>query len=761
VKTNSRSSIRTGLLIASGPVLGCLPFAQPALAQAPRPADDTIVVIGARPIFDVAPERSLDEADVESYGLGSVGEVLDEIAAESGDSREDPVFLVNGKRVNGLGDVEDLPAEAISRVEVIPAGGGSKVGARAGQRVYNISLRKNLDLVAARAGVRVATRGAWSSRRGDVSYTHIRGERRVSLAVKARDDDTLLESERGVVQSAGAIADAGSFRSLVPDSDRLDFSLSASDQLAPWLTGSLSAKLATSRQTSLLGAFAPAGTAERAFEQRSRAWSASVDAAFNAAAGSWLFSALGNYSYDRRRTLTDRLDPAGLQLATSTRISRAETLGGLLTASGPLFELPAGPLQLTASAGISRDTIGGERSFLGTTTFNSTSQTTTTLSGGLTIPLASRSKGFLPFLGDLSASAEFTRTHVSQFGSFTTRTFGFTWRPADWIRLNGSISRGNSAPSVALIDEPLLETPGVSYFDPLRNETVLVTRITGGVPGLLAQSTRTSRLGANIKPIRSLGLRLTAEFLETSNRNVATGLPPASAAVIAAFPDRFIRDGSGRLIAVDERAVVLASRDQRQLRLGLNLNLPLGSGRGPAAAADDDDEAGAPEQEPARRGVRPRLQINASHTWLLGSKLTIRPGDPTIDLLSPGAIGLGGLGQPRHRFDLGLGYAERGFGVRLNLQHRSASFLEAGGATANVLRFAPLTTFGLRAWVQGSRLFPNSSLAKGTRFTILVQNLGDVRERVTDSFGVTPLAYQPAYREPIGRTIELQLRKTF
>jgi iron complex outermembrane recepter protein len=32
---------------------------------------------------------------------------------------------------------------------------------------------------------------------------------------------------------------------------------------------------------------------------------------------------------------------------------------------------------------------------------------------------------------------------------------------------------------------------------------------------------------------------------------------------------------------------------------------------------------------------------------------------------------------------------------------------------------------------------------------------------VRDSFGHTPLQFQAAYRDPIGRTIELELRKVF
>jgi iron complex outermembrane recepter protein len=753
------------MLIANGPRMVCLMLvfasASPASAQSGLPPDETIVVIGARPTFDVAPERSLNEADVESYGLSSVGEVLDEIAAENGDRREDHVFLVNGKRINGLGSVEGLPAEAITKVEVLPVGSGVEVGASSRQRVYNIVLRSELDLVALRAGVRLATQGSWSSRRADLSHTKINGERRLSLAAKVRDDDMLLESERDVVQPAGSVAGAGQFRSLFPGSTRLDVNLSVADQLAPWLNGSLTGKFTASRQRSLLGAFPPEEFALRAYEQNGRSVSFDIDAALNAAVGSWQLTTLGNYSYNRRRTLTDRLDPSEQDLAIATTVARSETVNGLLMASGPLAQLPAGPLRLTANAGFTRDTIRGDRRFLNFDAGSSISQTTATIGGRLEVPIASTKQGFLRFIGDLTASAEFIRTQVSDFGSFSARTFGLTWRPANWIRVHGSISRGENAPSVSLLNDPLLETPGVLYFDPVANETVLVTRITGGIGELLPQTTRTTRVGMNIKPIRAVALQLTAEYLSTSNRNVASSLPPASASVIAIFPDRFIRDPAGRLIAVDTRPVVFASRDERQLRLGFNLNLPIGEPRrsaGPGGARNDGDTA---DEETRRGGARPRLQLNASHTWLLRSQVVITPGGSLIDLLAPTAIGFGGLGQPRHRFDLSLGYAEGGLGARLIAQHRTSSFIEASGATANVLRFAPLTTLNLRAWIQGSRIFPAAGWAKGTRVSLTVQNLTNQRERVEDRFGATPLAYQPAFRDPIGRSVEIELRKRF
>ena len=130
--------------------------------------------------------------------------------------------------------------------------------------------------------------------------------------------------------------------------------------------------------------------------------------------------------------------------------------------------------------------------------------------------------------------------------------------------------------------------------------------------------------------------------------------------------------------------------------------------------------------------------------------------------MSRGAIGLGGITRPRHQIDFSAGYAERGLGVRLTGQHKSQSFLRlTGGDESQVLRFSPLTTFNLRAFTELGRYAPGAAWLKGARLSLSINNLFDKRQKVSDKGGITPLAYQRAYRDPIGRTVEIELRKTF
>lgn len=174
-----------GPLIKGGPpfcvqrIAGMLLVASttmPAFAQEVPVEEQTIVVTGSRELLGIPVERSLIADDMSVYGLGTVGELIDEVAAENGEKREDPVLLVNGERVTDLADVEDFPAEAVERMDVLPTGSATRLGASANRRVYNIVLRRRMDIMVARGAARVATQGDWTSLRGDVTLAMSRSD---------------------------------------------------------------------------------------------------------------------------------------------------------------------------------------------------------------------------------------------------------------------------------------------------------------------------------------------------------------------------------------------------------------------------------------------------------------------------------------------------------------------------------------------------------------------------------------------------------
>jgi iron complex outermembrane receptor protein len=45
--------------------------------------------------------------------------------------------------------------------------------------------------------------------------------------------------------------------------------------------------------------------------------------------------------------------------------------------------------------------------------------------------------------------------------------------------------------------------------------------------------------------------------------------------------------------------------------------------------------------------------------------------------------------------------------------------------------------------------------------TVTVDNLLGKRQQVSNLAGITPLGYQPIYRDPLGRLVSVELRKVF
>ena len=384
------------------------------------------------------------------------------------------------------------------------------------------------------------------------------------------------------------------------------------------------------------------------------------------------------------------------------------------------------------------------------------------LRGALEVPIASRQAGFLPALGELSATAEYARVHFSDAGLMKRESVALVWTPLDALRLRAAREHVDTPAPIELLGSPVIVTPDVRIFDVLTGETVDVVAVSGGNPHLLPQSSRETRLSAILRLVPRLGLELNGDYVDSDQRNFVSGLPPASTAIMAAFPDRFTRDATGTLVRVDVRPVNFARHEQRRLRYGFTLNAPL-SGGGAAGLPTVGDEAADAAAAAAANLAHPawRLQITANDTMMFSDKIVIREGLEPVDLLSGGAIGIGGSSL-HHLLDATVGITSGGTGMRLGAVWRGSSTLQTRtDGLPNMLHFSPLLQLNLRAFADLHRFLPHSSWSKSARVALNVVNLTDKRQKVRDSFGNTPLQYQPAYRDPLGRTIEVELRKVF
>ncbi|MDB5718288.1 MAG: hypothetical protein JWM38_1715, partial [Sphingomonas bacterium] len=196
-----------------GLMLGAVPAA--AGAQAPAdaqgvPADDPdanaeaeeIVVTGTAPrgsvVGDIKPEQQLSAADVRSYGVSSVADLLGELAPQTNAAGGAPVVLLNGKRISAFSEIRDIPAEAITRVEILPEEVSLKYGYAPNQKVVNIVVRQRFRALTAEVRGGTTTAGGRESGRASANLLRIQGDNRLNIDVQYSAAARLLESDRDI-----------------------------------------------------------------------------------------------------------------------------------------------------------------------------------------------------------------------------------------------------------------------------------------------------------------------------------------------------------------------------------------------------------------------------------------------------------------------------------------------------------------------------------------------------------------------------------
>lgn len=826
-------------------------------AQPVAPEPEEIIVWSLPQFRDLRPERDLDEAAISGYGVSTIEDLLGEVQAELDGDTDEPVYVVNGERINDLDDIAGYPVEALRQLQVLPRGSATRVGGRAGQRVVSLNLHRQMRSAAALIAPRIATEGDFQSDRGEAIFTYIRGRTRANVTLRVRDEGALLESERGLLQpearrpfaitgnlvsaflagdeidpmlssAAGqmvtvarlpstvsprladfaasaneaSMTDLGAFRTLRPDARNYDLNATYSTRLAEWLTSTATAKFNRSNSRSLRGLpsplfmldddniFSPFSTPValayyelEPLSYRSTRDSGEGNVTLNARLGRWQANFNGRHVVSRDHSRSDRQGQSQIDVPNSFNpfggglldlmpplgvdrySSRSRTSSTRLTLTSSPFRLPAGEVQTNVEGRLSWSRFKARSSFSGGEE-RTLSRAEQGVRGGIEVPLASRDSEFLGRLGELRATADYGIGHVSKGGTVRNHALGLVWEPVPAVRLRGAIEATRLPADIELLGTPVTVVPDVRIFDVLTGETVDVVQVSGGNPDLRPERNRTRRLSGLFTLKRSIGLQANAEYVDLDEENFVSSLPPLSAAVVAALPDRFQRDPGGTLTRVDLRPVNFASHRQKRIRYGFNLNLPLGGGaaspRSVSLAADADDVTDSPPAArpgPARSATR--LQLTANHNLVLKDEISIRPELDSIDLLDGGAIGIGG-GRVRHQFDGTAALTSGGLGARLGLNWRGGNVLEtrlAGHPTR--LSFSPLLLLNLRLFADAKRVLPSTTWLSGTRFSINAVNLTGKRQRVRDANGDVPLQFQPAYRDPIGRTVEFELRKAF
>ena len=771
------------------------PAADESLAEYEEDDSDTIVVVGAKPrgsvIGDIPPENVLTPADVRATGATDVTELLDALAPQIGSARgrggERPIMLLNGQRISSFRELRDLPTEAISRVEILPEEVALKYGYRADQRVVNIVLRERFRSTVARVEGSASTEGGYGAGEAELTRLMIGKDNRTSLNLDIEANSGLTEAERDILledSSEDSEPDPRDARTLLGSGRQITATVTHNRQIGT-VGATVNAEVERNQGRSLVG------LGESLLEPLARDTtreSAHAGMALNGNVGDWRWSVTGNADAARNVTETD-LDVASRDRAVSS------TLSGDIdaVANGNLFRLPAGDAGATVRVGASTIHLDNDRRRDGSEFSTTLGRTRGTAALNLDLPISRRNRDFAA-LGSLTLNGNAGVEQLSDFGTMTTLGAGLNWSPLDRLNLLASWTREEGAPTVQQLGDPVLDTPEARIFDFTTGETVLVTAITGGNRELEADRRDVLKLGGNWKPFEETDLRLRVDYVRSRLTDPISSFPGPTAALEAAFPERFVRNSAGELVSVDLRPVNFDSARRDTFRLGFDFSKSLKSappspavieafratraaaGQGapteggpPPGGGPPPDDAQIVRDGPPSGGGRffgggregGRLSFSLTDTITLLDEVTIGPGVPKLDYLDGDAVGQSG-GRPRHEVEAQAGYFNNGLGARLAANWRSGSRVNT--ATGDELRFSPLATFDLRLFANlGQRLdlVAKHPWLRGTSLRLEVSNLFDSKPGVRNSLGDIPFGYQADLLDPLGRTVSVTFRKLF
>ena len=768
---------------------------QPATSGAPQvgediPEEPEIVVVGAKPrgsvIGDIPPEDTLDARDVRATGATSVAELLDALAPQIGSTQgrggEQPVLLLNGQRISSFREMRDIPTEAIQRVEILPEEVALKYGYSANQKVVNIVLRQRFRSTVAQVGGTAATDGGYAAADADVTRLMIQRNGRTQFNLHATGNTMLTEAERNL--------DALPARSLIGTKRDVRGSAIFNRQILGDVSATLNAEVEHNEGRSLIGLGEILLTP---LARNNSADSAHLGTTLNWDKAHWHWNVTGNADWERDLVGTDR-DNLAFRRDRSREITTSADITAV--ASGNLFKVPAGNASTTLRVAASTVNLDSQRRTAGVSSSASLGRTSGTAAANLDLPISRRGHDFSA-LGNLTLNANAQIDQLSDFGTLTKFGMGANWSPVDRLNFVTSWAREEGPPTINQLGDPVLETPGSRIFDFTTGQTVLVTAVTGGNPDLQSDRRTVFKLGGYWQPLQNTDLRLRADYVSQRIERPISNII-VTAAIEAAFPERFVRDSSGQLVRVDLTPVNFDHSERDTLRLGFDFTKPLKSrrpspavlqqirqqfgvgGQPPGAAATPGGPPSEGGNPPGERGggfggrggrggggglfgggSRGRLQFSLTDTITFVDKVTIRPGVPPLDFLHGDAAGQTG-GTPRHAVQAQAGWSNNGFGARIGANWRSATNVNT--ATGNDLHFSPVGTFDLRLFANFSEQ-PELTLKhpwlRGSSLRLDFTNVFNARPTVRDAFGNTPPNYQPDLLDPLGRTVMITFRKLF
>lgn len=716
------------------------------------------------------PIATLDEAEIASYGVGSIQQLVAALVPQTGSGRGReggaPVFLVNGMRVSNFREIRGLPPEAIRKVEILPEEVALKFGFRPDQRVVNFILKDQFRSVFGEGEMDAPTRGGFTDLRGEGTLVRIAKNARANVTGEYEAVSPETEAARNIIAAvpvAPGQPDPARYRTLLPRTTTASLNATVARPLGNGAGLTINALIQRDSSDALNGLKSIEPLI--ALQSASRTTTGSVGLGLNMPLGKWLLAATldGNHAY-LAQTITAR-SAALPEIADTT----TDSYTSLVTLSGTPLRLPAGTAALTIKTGFVRSAVAGSDSRTGIS--DSFRRGDGQLGFNLDVPIASRRDHVIEAIGDLSINLNAEAHTLSDFGRLFDLGAGLTWKPTERWTLTASYIGTQVAPTLANLAAPDTVTPGVTVYDFVRGQTVLATVTTGGNRGLLRQKQRDLKFAGNwTLPFGGGNDSLLVEYFRNHADNPTSAFPLITTAVQTAFGDRIVRNAQEQIVAIDETPVTLAMTRSSRLRTSVNLSGSLGKpdpaavqGRGPGGGSRGGGGwRGGGFGGPPGDG-RGHWNMSLSYSYEITNTAQLIPGGTVLDLLHGDA--LTGAGVARHSVNLEGGGFYRGFGLRVSAAYAAPTHISASGQPGDQpLDFGSLATVGARLFVDLGRMpqvVKKFAFLKGARLALAVNNVFDGQQKVTDSTGATPLRYQSGYLDPTGRLIKLELRKQF
>lgn len=522
------------------------PSQSSAPAAAPRAELSEVVVTGTRiaGALPTSPVLTLDRTTIDESGYSSVGQLLltlpenfsggqnPGVVGARGNNQfsvsgasspnlfglgaDSTLTLIDGHRFaydgyqNGV-DLSVIPLAAVDHIEIMTDGASAIYGSDAVAGVVNVILKQNYEGVTADARYGDVTSGQAAQDQYSLLAGHNWSSGNVMVAYEYSHDDPLNASERPFS------LDANQPTTLFPELNRDSLYLTAHQGISDDVTVSLDT-LYTSR--SYVGIGSPVSGFINYEEVGVKEYGVSPGIAV-ALPRQWTISLGGTVSGDRDDESAPEFSGATDQLlASDVFFYQNESRIGELQATGPLLDLPTGPVKIALGTGYRYEnfqyaTIAG---FAEPAT--TASRSIRYAYGELNVPLVAPDTTRI-MLESLNLDAAYRYEDYSDFGAQPTPKVGVVYSPAKSLRVRATWSKSFRAPELlyAYGARQLYLVPSSIYGGAPGTATMLEY---GSNPALGPETATAKTVGFDITPTFAPGFTITPTYfyIDYNNRIV-------------------------------------------------------------------------------------------------------------------------------------------------------------------------------------------------------------------------------------------------